>query len=59
MSDVEITEDKFKTFLEVQEEGEFNMLDYRGVEHFLTRAEHKEIIKNYEILAVKYEYNIL
>jgi len=56
---IKITEEQFKTFLEVQEEGEFNTLDFRGVEHFLTREEHRAIIKNYEVLKVKYEYHIL
>ena len=56
---INITEEQFKSYLEVQEEGEFNMLDYRGVEHFLTREEHRTIIKNYGVLAVKYEYHIL
>ena len=59
MSEINITAEQFKEFLEVQEEGEFNMLDYRGVEHFLTRAEHRAIIKNYEVLKVKHEYLIL
>lgn len=59
MSEINITAEQFKEFLDVQEEGEFNMLDYRGVEHFLTRAEHRAIIKNYEVLKVKHEYLIL
>jgi len=56
---INITEEQFKEFIEIQEEGSLNMLDYRGVEHFLTRAEHKHIIKNYELLSTKHEFHIL
>ncbi len=61
MSNVVITEDKFKEYLEVQESGICNMLDYRTISEYtsLTREEHREIIKNYGVLAVKYKYHIL
>ncbi len=61
MSNVKITEDKFKEFIDIQESGICNMMDYRTIsEHTsLTKEEHREILKNYKVLSVKYEYHIL
>ena len=53
MSGVEITEEKFREFVKIQESGSCNMIDYGSIRLIttLTREEHKEIIVNYKLYA--------